>query len=516
MEGKVEMLRYDRYEKKEFSLDVDCKEMLTTGAEDAAVLACHATAAIGRCEVLNNEAVIEGTVRFCTVIKNGQTEDGANGGFDSLVRTERFTYNAQLEGVNPKAFLTVRGCPKKVRGYIEAGTLMLTAEIRLCAELVTPEETKVITQLKGDDIHTLSGEIQADEIVARGSCRFQVRQDVELSVRMPEVKQPLCTATGIRMKEMRCADDQIMLRGEIAVQTLYSCEDEYEPLAQIADQLEFSQIIDARGAAFGMEPDGKIELEDIFVTVQLNEQGERRVLTYECMLSAQASAGTCHSMCLIKDAFSTDSKLELTGKKIYPVSRAASLHASCVEKLEAPLPSGKPPIARICSVQVQPCITEAKAWDGKGILACEAEISVVYIAAISGSIESYRVSRNFTLQLDHPDILPAHMLTASISVEQIQAVMTGGSEAEVRATFSVEMTAMCKQEESILLACDRGEALPKEGSAIIIYVMQPGDTLWSVCRRLGVGLEELKKVNPEAGDDPGTGTRLIIYKQLKP
>ena len=45
--------------------------------------------------------------------------------------------------------------------------------------------------------------------------------------------------------------------------------------------------------------------------------------------------------------------------------------------------------------------------------------------------------------------------------------------------------------------------------------MQPGDTLWSVGRELGVGIEDLKEVNPEISDNPPAGTRLIVYRQIK-
>jgi len=510
MEGKVETLRYDKYEKKEFVLDVDCKEMLMGAAADATVLACNAIVAAGRCEVLTNEAIIEGAVRFCAVIKDGQ------GNFDSLVRTERFTYNAPIEGVSPKAYIMAMGNARKVKGVIEAGSLMFSCEVRLNAELVTPNEIKIVTDMNSADVHTLSSELQADEIVAKANARFEVRQDLELSVRMPEIKDALCSCAGVIIKEVRCAEQQMMVSGEISVQTLYSCEDEYEPIAQIADKLDFSQILDVKGVSCGLDADCSIEIEEIFVSVNLNEQGERRLLSFECMLNASVQARESHTMRIIKDAFSTQCKLDIVSKKIMPYTQELSMNNSCVERFNVQLPSGNPPMARICGVQLSHCILESKAWDGKAILNCEAEISVVYIAAISGSIECFKAFMPFALQIDNSNIMPEHMLNAAITLEQMQAVMAGGNEAEVRVTFAVKLEAYNKKEQTVLTSCDRGDMISNEGSAIIIYIMQPGDTLWSVCRRLGIGIEDLKAVNPEAGDNPPVGTRLLVYRQLKP
>ena len=71
-----------------------------------------------------------------------------------------------------------------------------------------------------------------------------------------------------------------------------------------------------------------------------------------------------------------------------------------------------------------------------------------------------------------------------------------------------------KQANVLLSAEDSGELRP-DGCGICIYIMQPGDTLWSVGRELGVGVEDLRTVNPDLPDNPPVGTRLIVYKQIK-
>jgi len=101
------------------------------------------------------------------------------------------------------------------------------------------------------------------------------------------------------------------------------------------------------------------------------------------------------------------------------------------------------------------------------------------------------------------------------AVEQMVSALLGSSECEIRFGITVDLMGYESKTANVLLSVeDSGETRP-DGYGICIYIMQPGDTLWSVGRELGVGIEDLKEVNPEISDNPPAGTRLIVYRQIK-
>ena len=101
------------------------------------------------------------------------------------------------------------------------------------------------------------------------------------------------------------------------------------------------------------------------------------------------------------------------------------------------------------------------------------------------------------------------------AVEQMVSALLGSSECEIRFGITVDLMGYESKTVNVLLSVeDSGETRP-DGYGICIYIMQPGDTLWSVGRELGVGIEDLKEVNPEISDNPPAGTRLIVYRQIK-
>lgn len=63
------------------------------------------------------------------------------------------------------------------------------------------------------------------------------------------------------------------------------CEDEYEPIAQVADKIPFSRVIEAPVRA-GMEADVCAMVEECNIQIETNQQGEYRILTCECLINA--------------------------------------------------------------------------------------------------------------------------------------------------------------------------------------------------------------------------------------
>lgn len=124
-----------------------------------------------------------------------------------------------------------------------------------------------------------------------------------------------------------------------------------------------------------------------------------------------------------------------------------------------------------------------------------ARVYVIYIASGTGELSSFDQIINFEMIFDNPDIRSGMEIYVNTAVEQMVSALIGSSECEIRFGIMVDLTGFESKKASVLLSAeDSGEIRP-DGYGICIYIMQPGDTLWSVGRELGVGVEDLKAVN---------------------
>ena len=103
-------------------------------------------------------------------------------------------------------------------------------------------------------------------------------------------------------------------------------------------------------------------------------------------------------------------------------------------------------------------------------------------------------------------------------LEQLGATMLGGGEIEVKASILFDMLVRKQLEEQIItgitetpLDLEWIQKLP----GIVVYVAQPGDTLWKIAKKFHASVDSLRQCN-ELGDDSLTpGKRLLVMKQVE-
>ncbi len=507
MDITMEQLRYDEVAAAEFARSVRIIAQLPGTDAQANLLGADVEVSMGRCEALASEAILEGTVRGCAVISQGDALMRVNG-------SQAFDYAAKLPGLSPKA--TIKVCPvvKDYTASIQGGSVVFDVELLLRITAISAQDIGAISEIKDENVHVLSADVESTVNEGVFYSRFSVKEDIELSVRMPEVKRVLCTQASTVVSEARCEDGEILFEGDIVLRVTYDCEDEYEPIAQVADKIPFSRVIEAPVRA-GMDAEVCALVEESNIQIETNQQGEYRILICECLINACASACSQKSVNLIMDAYSTQNELALVRKEIEYKKCAVQAQANLAARVNAALPNGMPPMARISAVFAQPYVESVTAMDGRALLNMAARVYVIYIASGTGELSSFDQIINFEMIFDNPDIRTGMDIYVNTAVEQMVSALIGSSECEIRFGIMADLTGYETKQANVLLSAEDSGELRPDGCGICIYIMQPGDTLWSVGRELGVGVEDLRTVNPDLPDNPPVGTRLIVYKQIK-
>ena len=157
-----------------------------------------------------------------------------------------------------------------------SGSVVFDVELLLRIMSITAEDISAVSEIQDENVHVLSAEVESTVNEGVFYSRFSVKEDIELSVRMPEVKRVLCTQASAVISEARCEDNEILFEGDIVLRITYDCEDEYEPIAQVADKIPFSRVIEAPVRA-GMEADVCAMVEECNIQIETNRSEERRV-----------------------------------------------------------------------------------------------------------------------------------------------------------------------------------------------------------------------------------------------
>ncbi len=500
MEENKEKVKYDLFEKYRLSTSVTAKEPV----EDRTVLLnVSAFSCIGRCEMLNGEALIEGTVHFCAICKK-------EGNVIKYERTERFTLNEKLKAGE---ILSAKSETDKVRGYIEAGNLMLASDILISATLAVPNEKEILVSL-GGDARVKEEEIQLNIVKFNTPLRFAQSGETALSPRMPEAKEILCANACVNVREVHVSAGQLIIGGQIMVQTVYSSDDEYEPIVQLTDKNDFSYIADIRDSGEIKDANVSMCVENVSVSLAADENGEMRKLGYTCELSGCAFGLESFTVNTVRDAYSTKEHIECTKEKLMLSSAGEKAELQLNSRISLKIPETKPPIARLNSAVFVPGTVECKFVHSKAVFSGIGEASVLYMASGTGETDGFNVQVPIELVCDGMRFDMAENAISDISLTDMQASMISGTEIEIRASFAADVIPYTNAEEEIVSAAvaSENDTMPEFG--IIIYNVCRNESLWDICKKFGVDENDVRSLNPDMGDSPACGEQIFIFRRL--
>ncbi|MBP5661923.1 MAG: DUF3794 domain-containing protein, partial [Clostridia bacterium] len=484
MEFEKEKLRFDVLEDVTLTANVSAKEAVEEGWE---VLAAEASACCLRAEMLSREAMAEGCVSFCIVLKD------AEGHIRKVERNERFAVNEPMPGTDAKTVLLLRASAEKTRACVEAGNLMLSCRVVLSGVRVVPCETDVLAVPKDETVRCRQKHLHTDRVLFAMPLRFSHAFSVALSPRLPEAREVLCACASAYAQEVHLSAGQLVLGGKIALQTTYCSRDEYEPVLQVSDEEEFSQIVELTGSEEGGRAVVSLSVESVETAVCANAEGENRVIEVKAQLCGYALVVKSEETTAVIDAYALNAKLSCASEPIRFTGSLEPVSFSFSRSVSVRVPDGKPPVSRVNAVCFSPALT-ADAADGS-VKGC-AETAVLYMASGTGETEGFAQS----IPIDFHDVFKpfddeAEALLGQISLTDMQAVLISGREIEVRAGFAASFMPITREDCAPVRDIAEEESVPSEWG-IILYRVQRGDTLWDICKQVCVDENDLLALNP--------------------
>lgn len=468
---------------------------------EANLLCTSANAYMTSCRVQNGEVRVEGMLRGCASL---ECDD-----FDSVYGQTEFSESMPLEeGASATAAISIQKCV----GRKEGSSAVLEIQLGIDFICILPQEITVITALEGEDMQVAAAEVESSKFGGIYNQRSTINENIELSVRMPQIKQCLQAMPCAVIEETRVQDGEVLLSGDLVLNVLYACGDEYEPITQVADKIPFSVVIDAPNAMEDDEIFLFVAIEDGNVMPQDNEQGEKRILACDIGINCIVVIMKKQKSRVVLNAYSTEHCVQR--------EYVDAMLSECVcdrkqqsVRLTVDKPGDMPAMARICAVTAYPWVSSVRCFEGGANLICCAQLQVMYIVSGTGEIACFDCVKEFEINLDCP-IGQKSMLSAFLSTELLQAALLSSSKCELRMVLGIDVIG--NTQSKVRMLSDVTLAQKREpGCGICVYIIQDGDTLFTVGEQLGVSIEELRTLNPDLSDNPREGERITVFRRLR-
>ncbi len=474
----------------------------------AEILQLDATAHIKEKEVGGDKVILRGEV-LITVIYTPDPQM-SNSPAKSIITTASFTDVCQAQGVMPEmkihsiadvssidySLINSRkiGVKATVHTEIKASKSGM-AEFICGAEGDTPVETLT------SDIKAFCGQLDEDyEIIVSDRLDFPAGKNAADILKI----SPTVTEYNAKLLSDKC-----VLKGICSVSTLYVSQSDMQ-IQFMEHEIPFTEVLDAPGAAEDMDAD--IDF-NIFSTYYETDEDENGIcaIGVEIKMCASLNITGEQTATVLSDCYSPDCDISVSRKllKIDRIEKMANPQISA--KGDISVPEGYPSVSRICNISSKPYIEKVIHEDNlirlEGIL----KLSVLYL---TGDPEIPVCSFKDTVPFTHSvniDSCTDFMVDCHIHSESLSYTLPDEHTINIRANMNASVKIICSENVSVIDEINISECEKEPSSSIIIYFVQPEDTLWSVAKKYRTSIEKISTLNSVSRTTPlSPGTRLLI------
>ncbi|MBQ8184647.1 MAG: DUF3794 domain-containing protein [Lachnospiraceae bacterium] len=474
------------------------------------------TIEMGECSAQKDRATLRGSLNVSVLYGDGSEEHLPG----SLMCKLPFQEQVHMEGLQEGESLQVKWNLEDISvSLVHSRKLSIKALVTfvVTAEELVDEEMAVEVS-GGADVETRMCQMSVAGLAAckRDTCR--IKDEVILPMNQPNIRKILWQEMAVRGLDVRLGEGQILLKGELQVFVLYLGEEEPAKTWWLSQNIPFNSRVECPGCQEQMIGHVEANLLHGDVEVKPDYDGELRVLNVDAILDVNMKVYAEEHLSMLCDLYSPSRELKIQTRPARCEKLLVSNASRCRAMDRLPIAQKDGQILQICNASGDVKIDEVTITDQGLKIEGVVFVRVLYVTADDRQpFRSLRGMLPFEHVLEVPGMGQNPIYHLHASLEQLHAAMVSGEEVEVKAAILInglvleplELTHIESVEEAPL-DLEKVKSLP----GMLIYVVQPGDSLWEIAKTYHTTMEQVRALNELGQQEVKAGQRLLLMKQM--
>jgi len=481
------------------------------------ILAPGATVQLRDCEVLNDKVAVNGQI-LLNILYSADDEGKPLHSMDAVVG---FSQGIEIQGARPRMKESINPVIQHIDCYmINSRKLGVKIIMDLYCRVEDLFDLEIAADVRGlTDIQVLREPGSFKQVVGYNKDRYEFNEELNLPADMPAVSKILRSDCKAVVKEEKPIEGKVEVSGLLGLGILYKAEMEDTQLYH-EFEIPFTQYIEIPAAGRNMECTAEYALQECRLEVSEDINGERKVLHAYVVLGMGARVFSDIEQEIVVDAYSPTNVVDI-GRNMFPISEfVGKCRSNIVVKETLGIKHGEPEIEKVCYVGVLPVVNEIRLLDDKvlmeGIMECTAVYTTSYSAEPMCSMTGQIPFKQF---LDIPGVRLGMSCTVKCSADSISFTQINNEVVELRVLLGVYAEAVKNAEKKLVENIEAVEGVSVDLGripAITIYMIQKGDTLWSIAKRYNTTVDALAKLNNiENPSKISKGMQIMILKNIR-
>lgn len=464
--------------------------------------------------IQQDKVFIQGVVKM-TVLYVPDTED--SGWIRSLSASQEFNHSMDCRGATPEMQLSAEAVLENFdHTLINSRKLNLRCVLGLGIKVTHPLILSLTTGVENNNTIAMKKErLRLISGTECSECQIILREQLELPAGKPSIGEVLKLTAVPTGTEICLMENKAVAKGQVRICTLYTSEDDHS-IQFMEHTLPFTEILDAEGAAEGMEGEAEYSLSDLYFEVRDDNDGEARNLGVELVLCVNVRGCEVTEIEAVTDAYALKGGLDLSTKAYHIEQLLDNSTAEISHKDQAQLPPMLPKLRQICDVNADVRIERISVEGEQITVFGTIHTNILYLTAdetvpVSSFNHISEFSQNFLVSGAGADTA----CDAQVFLNHCSYTLSGDDSLELRFVLGLNVKSL--RTGNTILVENMTPFIPEEENfcpSIILYFVQKGDTLWNIAKTYHTTVETIKTLNHLDSDTIYPGQQLkMITKQ---
>lgn len=476
------------------------------------ILQVDASSCISSKEISDGRLTIGGRIDL-TVLYLPDREDCT---VQSIKTSFDFTHKTDKSVIDESCRAIVDSDVSKVEFHvINSRKLSLKAITAIDCEIISARDISFLTGIDSDDAQIRTTPLTVNSLCGVRDEEFMIKEAIEIPAGKASINEILKIDYKICDKEFKAITEKLVVKGTLNVCILYT--DSMQNIEYTEAELPFTEVFDFPDIDENMNCELNYRVCDCYFDTAEDSDGDRRIVNLEILVCAEMKASKNKELDIINDCFCPGYDTRLTYNEMSLNETAAS--PSCQNALRdvAVIDKNLPQISGVYNVITKAFITGSHTEESKLSVEGKIEACILYLTDNTQTpVYSFKKDIPFSYMLDSPGTKTGMPCSVTADVSHTSFHLNVANEVELRCILNISANIFSNRTISLISDAELADIPQDKKKGIVIYFVQPGDTLWKIAKNYSVSIDDIAQFNQISDkDNISVGQRLVIPAPAK-
>lgn len=455
-------------------------------------------------EVMDGKMKLEGCVNTCVMYIPDSKNNNLRGLNAEINFTKMLNIDECKENMIVVASFNVKDLECKV---LNGRKINIRAGIETCIKLYSNEDLDIIDKVNNiGDIQTLEKEFKINSLIGSGTTKIYVKDTLNIE-QNDDLEEILKSEINLVDNDIKISYNKVLSKCEVDVKIMYLTQDNRIGIVQ--GKIPAVGFIDMQNISEDSICDIKNEIKNIVIRPN---SAEEHSIYIEIELETLCMAYEKKEINIIQDLYSPTIDLGLSQKKVVTSNNKIIKNKNFTVTSKTNIPD----IVQgdLLDVEIVTNITKEQITSSK--IVYEGELMLNFIYSKENNSVNNKISKiPFEFFVENPTMeeLVNIETTKNIISKNFSVKPNGDIECSIDMEFNTEFYQNISINIIDNIEVQENKDFAGDYDSLIIYIVQPGDTLWNIAKKYRSTIEQIARMNGiENKDKIYPGQKIYIPK----